>query len=204
MCVDVLTFCPLRGSLLGPAMHATLPCHRLYLPVCALTAESAQVRCLDLRDRLRSPGCNELAADALEVLATAGRHVALASPSSDPNPNPDPGSSPDPGATVATEQQPAQPGVGGGASSSAEPMLKSSGALGRAPPLLRALSALLEPGRAPLRVAAAAARALAVLAQAPHAIAAVGPCVGELCSGAEPGDFMAMWQCMLFSAASYQ
>jgi len=39
-----------------------------------------QVRCLDLRDALRSPGCNELAADALAVLALAGRHLALPTP----------------------------------------------------------------------------------------------------------------------------
>jgi len=85
-----------------------------------------QVRCLDLRDALRSPGCNELAADALAVLALAGRHLALPTP----------------------------------------------------PALLRALGALLEPGAAPPRLAAAAAAALAAAAEAPAACGAVAAGAG--------------------------
>ena len=136
------------------------------------------MRCLDLRDMLRSPGCNELAADALEVLAAAGRHVAL--PSSPLNPGPDPDSSPGPGGTDAAEHQPALPGIGQGPGLNAEPALEPSSAPESTPALLRALGSLLQPGRAPLRLAAAAARALAAVTQAPGASAAVGACLGAL------------------------
>ncbi|KAK9835951.1 hypothetical protein WJX81_000786 [Elliptochloris bilobata] len=91
--------------------------------VASAASVTVLVRCLDLRDTLRSPGCNELAEDALELLAPSSER-------------------------------------------------------GGVPPLLRALDVLLEPERAPLRLAAAAMRALVAVAQAPAAGGAVAVWTG--------------------------
>lgn len=137
----------------------------------------AQVRCLDLRDTLRSPGCNELAADALELLALAGRYVALggAAPNPSPNPSPDGGLRTLPGSRRAPAGA-AEKGVSGvGERKDIREGMEgptvnpTSGPEG----LLRALGALLAPGRAPLRLAAAAARALTAAAGLPGNGAAI-------------------------------
>jgi len=137
------------------------------------------VRCLDLRDTLRSPGCNELAADALELLALAGRYVALGGAA--PNPSPNPSSDPDDGLRIPPGSRRAPAGTAGkGVNGVGErkdiregmegPTVNpSSGPEG----LLRALGALLAPGRAPLRLAAAAARALTAAAGLPGNGAAI-------------------------------